>query len=53
VGGGAFLRDVKPLGLDIRWSVDRPGTCGPGTGSPRERLSGARACPGPGYEVGP
>jgi hypothetical protein len=27
VGGGAFSRDVKPPGLDIRWSVDRLGTC--------------------------
>jgi hypothetical protein len=27
VGGGAFLRDAKPSGLDIGWSVDRLGTC--------------------------
>jgi hypothetical protein len=27
VFSGAFLRDVKTLGLDIRWSVDRLGTC--------------------------
>jgi hypothetical protein len=27
VFSGAFLRDVKPLGLDIRWSVDHLGTC--------------------------
>jgi hypothetical protein len=27
-GGGAFSGDVKPPGLDIWWSVDRPGTYG-------------------------
>jgi hypothetical protein len=27
VAGGTFLGGVKPLGLDIRWSVDRLGTC--------------------------
>jgi hypothetical protein len=45
--------DVKPLGLDICGSVDCPSTCSPGTRSPRTRLPGARACPEPGYEVGP
>jgi hypothetical protein len=27
VGGGAFLGDAKPPGLDICWRVDRLGTC--------------------------
>jgi hypothetical protein len=27
VGGGPFPGDPKPPGLDIRWSVDRLGTC--------------------------
>jgi hypothetical protein len=27
VGGGAFLGDVKPSGLDIWWRIDRLGTC--------------------------
>jgi hypothetical protein len=27
VGGGAFPGDVKSSGLDIRWSVDRLGSC--------------------------
>jgi hypothetical protein len=27
VGGGVFLEDVNPLGLDIWWSVDHPSTC--------------------------
>jgi hypothetical protein len=26
VGDGAFVGDVRPSGLDIRWSVDRPST---------------------------
>jgi hypothetical protein len=29
VSGGAFTGDVKPPGLDVWWSVDRSGTCGP------------------------
>jgi hypothetical protein len=52
VGGGAFPGDVRPPGLDIRWSVGRPGTCGLSTGSPWARLPRAQACPEPGYEVG-
>jgi hypothetical protein len=28
VGGGAFPRGVKPLGLDILCGADCPGTCG-------------------------
>jgi hypothetical protein len=27
VGGGVFLEDVKPPGLDIWWGVDCVGTC--------------------------
>jgi hypothetical protein len=27
VGGGTSLGDVKPLGLDIWWSIYRMGTC--------------------------
>jgi hypothetical protein len=27
VDGGVFLRDAKPQGLDISWSVDRLDTC--------------------------
>jgi hypothetical protein len=30
-----FLGDVKPPCLDTWWRVDCPGTCGPGTESPR------------------
>jgi hypothetical protein len=26
-GGGTFPRDVKPLGLDIWWSIDRVDAC--------------------------
>jgi hypothetical protein len=52
VGGGTFQGDVRPPGLDIRWSVDRLGTCGPGNGSPSVWQLGARACPKLGYEVG-
>jgi hypothetical protein len=26
-GGGVFLGDVKPPGLDIWWSIDRVDTC--------------------------
>jgi hypothetical protein len=46
VVGGAFPGDVKPPGLDICGGVDCPGTCTPGTRSPR-------ASPEPGYEDGP
>jgi hypothetical protein len=44
---------VKPLGLDIWWSVDHPGIYDSGNGSSRVRLRGAWACPMPGYEAGP
>jgi hypothetical protein len=53
VGGGAFPGDVRPPGLGIRWSVDHPGTNGPGTRCPRAWQPGAQACPESGYEVGP
>jgi hypothetical protein len=42
MGGGAFLRGVKPLGLDIRRGVDCPGTCE--TESYMEKLVFTRAC---------
>jgi hypothetical protein len=58
VGGGTFLANVKPPGLDIWWRVDCMGTCAteslmekPGTGSPRAQLPGARACRYPRYKT--
>jgi hypothetical protein len=42
VGGGVFLVDAKPPGLDILCGVDRPGTCK--TESYMEKLAFARAC---------
>jgi hypothetical protein len=41
VGGGAFLRGVKPLRLDIRCGVDRPGP--QWTGSFMEKPAFSRA----------
>jgi hypothetical protein len=52
LGSGAFPGDVGPPGLDIRWSVGRPGTCSLSTGGPRARLLGAHECLELGYEVG-
>jgi hypothetical protein len=57
-GGGTFLGDVKPPGLDIWWSIDRVDAYvteslveKPGTRSPWVRLSGAQACWYSGYKT--
>jgi hypothetical protein len=42
VGGGVFLEDVKPSGLDILRGVDRPGNCK--TESYMEKPTFTRAC---------
>jgi hypothetical protein len=47
-----FPGDVKPPGLHICDGVDCLSTYSTGTGSPRTRLLGARACPEWVFEVG-
>jgi hypothetical protein len=42
VGGDAFSEDVKPPGLDIRWSVNRMATCA--IGSYMEHIIFTRTC---------
>jgi hypothetical protein len=47
-----FAWDVKPPSLDICGDVDCSGTSSVDTGSLQAWLSGARACPEPGFEFG-